>query len=252
MRVQSTKDISQNRLKILIYGQAGVGKTSLAATLNEKVLIISAEAGLLSLAGHDIDTIDLTLDDNGEQIEKEKRAQRLGEVFGYVCEEETRKKYDWLFLDSLTEISQNMIEALALVYTDPKDTIKMWGDYNKKARALIKNFRDLPYYNVAFTALEAVDKDENNRRYIRPDMQGGIGKQLCGFFDEVLYMYIDDTTDTSQRAVATQPRENVQAKDRSGCLNALEKPDLQVIVDKIRAGKTKTKKETKKATKDKK
>lgn len=239
MKVISTKNLSQNRLKILIYGQAGVGKTSLAATLKEKVLVISAEAGLLSLAGHDIDSIDVTADDNGEPIPKEKRAKRLGEVFGYVCSDEAKKKYQWLFLDSLTEISQNMLEALAEVYTDPKDTIKMWGDYNKKARSLIKSFRDLPYYNVIMTALETIDKDENNRRYLRPEMQGGVGKQLTGFFDEVLHMYIDDTTEKPQRAILCQPKENIQAKDRSGRLSVLEKPDLQAIADKIRGAKQK-------------
>lgn len=241
MKVISTKSQSFNRLKILIYGAAGVGKTTLAASLKEKVLIISAEAGLLSLADRDIDTIDLTLDDNGKQIDKENRTQRLVQVFEYLMTDAAKKKYQWIFLDSLTEISQNVIEALAIIYTDPKDTIKMWGEYSKKMRSLIKTFRDIPYYNIVFTALDAVDKDENNRRHTHPDVQGKVGKNLAGFFDEVFYMYIDAD---EKRVIRTSPTDLLQAKDRSGKLEILEVANLQLIADKIRAPKQKKKTET--------
>lgn len=236
MKVTSTKSQSINRLKILIYGAAGVGKTTLAASLKEKVLIVSAEAGLLSLADRDIDTIDLTLDDDGKQIEKENRTQRLVKVFEYLMTDAARKKYQWVFIDSLTEISQNVTEALAAIYTDPKDARQMWGEYSKKMRSLVKTFRDIPYYNIVFTALDAIDKDENNRRHTHPDVQGKIGKSLAGFFDEVFYMYIDAD---EKRVIRTGPTDLLQAKDRSGKLELLEVPNLQIIADKIRAPKQK-------------
>ena len=138
-------------------------------------------------------------------------------------------------MDSLTEISQNMLEALQEIYPDTKDNWTLWGDYGKKARALIKNFRDLPYYNVVMTALDKEEKDENQRRYIKVDMQGKIGTQLPAFFDEVFYMGIKQKEDgTTSRYLLTQPYENIIAKDRSGKLNQYEPPNLQAIVDKIR------------------
>jgi len=154
MKVTSTRAHGTHRLKFLIYGAPGVGKTTLAATLDEPCLVLSAEAGLLSLSTKDIDVIDLTLDDDGKALARGARTQRVAQVLDYLLTEEPQKKYKWIFIDSLTEISQNMIESLQLLYPDPKDGLKMWGDYAKKSRALVKSFRDLDCYNVVFTALD--------------------------------------------------------------------------------------------------
>ena len=238
MKIHSTKDHGAKALKMLIYGGPGVGKTTLAGTISEPVLVISAEAGLLSLSDKNIDVIDITLDDDGKLIPKERRLARLGEVMQFVQTEESKAKYKWLFIDSLTEISQNLVENLQLVYPDAKDGIKLWGDYAKKSRSLVKSFRDLPHYNVVFTALEAEDKDENGRRYIRVDMSGKIGKQLPAFFDEVFRMHlIEDINGNAIRILTTAPMENVVAKDRSGKLKDKVEPCLTTIADIIRGGK---------------
>ena len=53
VRLQTTRDIGIRGVKLLVYGAAGAGKTSLVRTLPSPV-ILSAEAGLLSLSGTDI------------------------------------------------------------------------------------------------------------------------------------------------------------------------------------------------------
>ena len=48
INLQSTNTVSARNLKLLVYGQAGAGKTSLIPTL-PKPVILSAEGGLLSI-----------------------------------------------------------------------------------------------------------------------------------------------------------------------------------------------------------
>ena len=56
MLKRSLKDAIESRAtKYLVYGGSGVGKTTLIASLPGKILILSAESGLLSLSGADID-----------------------------------------------------------------------------------------------------------------------------------------------------------------------------------------------------
>lgn len=236
MKITTTKNHSNDKLKLLVYGEPGSGKTSLAKTLNEETLIISAEAGLLCLNGADIDVIDITQDDNEKMLAKEKRIERLGEVYKFLLTDEARAKYKWIFIDSLTEINQNMLEQLQTEFTDPAQTLKMYGELSKRMKSLIKSFRDLPYYNVVMTALSEVDKDENNQRFIGVSLIGSMSKQIPAFFDEVLYLHtsIDQESGDTKRVLVTGKSDKLMAKDRSGKLDKLEQPSLATIAKKIR------------------
>ena len=52
INLQNTNTVSASSIKMLVYGQAGSGKTSLIPTM-PKPVILSAEGGLLSIAGSD-------------------------------------------------------------------------------------------------------------------------------------------------------------------------------------------------------
>jgi len=234
MNITSTENLGTQALKILVFGEAGVGKTTLAGTAPEPTLIISAEAGLLSLQSKKIDVIDITRDDKGEMIPPEKRIARLGEVFVYLNTEEARKKYKVLFLDSLTEINQNLLSQLNVEYPDRKDSLPMYGDLAKKMRSLVKSFRDLPFYSVVMTALSEIDKDENGVRYIGPQLVGKFSTQVGAMFDECFYLHVDKD---GKRVLVTEKSDRVLAKDRSGKLLPAEPADLKQIFKKIQGEK---------------
>ena len=92
MEKKRTSQIMNNGITILVYGQSGVGKTTLIKTLPGKVLILSAEAGLLSLRDTDIEYVDIhTMDD-------------LTEAYTYIVSNIT--EYNCIVLDSLSEIGE--------------------------------------------------------------------------------------------------------------------------------------------------
>lgn len=224
MIISSTKGIGVNALKMLVYGPSGVGKTSLAMTIKEPLLLISAEAGLLPLRHSEIDVIDLTT------VTKDKRIDMLAEAYTYLMTPEAQKKYKWIMIDSLSELSQNLVEKLQVEFPDRKDSLVLYGENAKRMRSIVKLFRDLPHYNVIFTALDETEKDDNGMRFQTIQMIGKISQQLPAYFDEVFYM----TTIEGVRKLVTGKSEKLVAKDRSGALEQFEPADLGLIVAKIR------------------
>jgi energy-coupling factor transporter ATP-binding protein EcfA2 len=235
MKIQSAANLFNERLKILIYGPSGSGKTFLARTINEPTLVISAESGVLSLAGSSLDVFDITVEDDGSIVPSTKRFSQMQTVYTYLTSEEAKAKYKWIFIDSLTEISQNLIESLSVDFPDRKDALVMYGENFKKMRNMIKAFRDLPYYNVVFTAISEEDKDQNGKRFHNISMIGKMGSQLPAYLDEVFYLHTyQDEENVSKRVLVTKGSDKAIAKDRSGKLNQFEEPNLQLIANKIR------------------
>lgn len=238
MKILNTDEITSNRLKILVVGESGAGKTRLASTLKEPTLVISAEAGLLSIKGSGMDVIDISQDDSGQVISEPKRIQRLQEVYKFLLTKQARDKYSWIFIDSLTEISDNLLSYLNEKYPDKKDTMKMFGDNAKIMKKIIKDYRDLPHYNCVMTCLITQSQNEDGQIVKQPMVTGKLKDNLTAFFDEVFYLYVQEDKETKKktRRLLTGVHGNISfTKDRSGSLNITEDADLQLIANKIQA-----------------
>ena len=57
--LKTTSGLSANGVKVLVYGQAGAGKTTLIKTL-PNVVVLSAEGGLLSIQDADLPYLEIT------------------------------------------------------------------------------------------------------------------------------------------------------------------------------------------------
>ncbi len=233
-----------SRICALVIADYGMGKTCLARTAlgqqwqdgqwvqveepEGKVLILAAEPGLLSVrdlmqAGH-IDAIKITT------------WEQMREAYMWLnSDQKARETYTWVMIDSLTEIADQCEKAAKQKHPDSSDSFKMWGDYSETITDRVKEFRDLPHYNVIFTCLPSVDKDENNRRFIGPDIVGKkIKQRLPSYFDEVFYLREFSGEDgKTYRAIQTVKWEQYPGKDRSGKLAPMEEPNLLKIARKI-------------------
>jgi len=233
MALETLNIDSVNTVKILIVGPAGIGKTSTIRTIADqenkgKVCVLSAESGLLAVRSFVKDKII-----EGWEV---KTYADLREAYGKLTTDEFYKnRYEWVFIDSLTEISSRVVEAMKNKYPAKNDSFNMWGDYNDTFTMMIKAFRDIKHLNVVFTCLETVEKDDLNRRYVAPAIAGTQAKErLASYFDEVFYMTSIKQDDGSERRVfITQQYDRFPAKDRSGKLDLIEEPNLEYIRDKI-------------------
>lgn len=250
--LQYTDTASNNSAKILIYAPSGQGKTHTASTLAGKTLVISLEAGHLTLRPFHIPMYNLNskplVDEKNKPVlgptgiplttplEPSERLEKLGAIYKSLKE---KKEYDNIFIDSITELSECVLSIVQKEFPDRKDSFPMWGEYGKRMRSIIKSFRDLEGYNVIMTCLSEVDKDENNRRFMACDVAGKIGKQLPQFFDEVFYVYRNPEGD--YRFYTKKTDTNV-SKDRSGKLDEDIPADLGAAMLKIFENKKEEKK----------
>lgn len=232
MHLKNTSNINLTSIKILLYGPSGAGKTTTASTLeHSKTLIISAESGLLSIRHCNIDVFDLTVNDKNQIIPSHERLDNIGRIYNYLIND---TKYENIFIDSLSEISQIVLDSCEKRYPDPKNSLQKWGDSNKLMTSIITKFRDLQK-NVIFTCLSKVEKDENNRRFQDFSVYGSISAKLPQYFDEVFFLHsFKNDEGNIVRKIQTQNDNVVLSKDRSSKLDLFEEPNLNMIINKIR------------------
>jgi phage nucleotide-binding protein len=216
--IKRTRDLTKNGVKLLVYGAAGSGKTSLITTL-PKPLVLSAEAGLLSIQDADLPFIEITTIDD------------LRQAYVYVTGE-AGAEYESVALDSISEIAEVVLNAEKKIAKDPRQA---YGAMQEQVSDLIRAFRDLPGKHVYMSAKLEKSQDEMGRMLYAPSMPGNkVGQSLPYFFDEVLALRVErDAEGNTQRALMCDTDGLWAAKDRSGKLAPWEAPDLGAVIEKI-------------------
>jgi len=221
VHITTTQQAAQlHGIKCLVYGKSGAGKTKLAATAPAPI-ILSAESGILSLREFQIPMIQI------------KTVADLTEVHQWALNSVEAKQFATIYIDSISEIGE---VVLANAKAQVKDPRQAYGELIEKMMATIKAFRDLPGKNVVMAAKQEPIKDEmTGIVQYGPSMPGSkLGPQLPYLFDEVFRLGVGKTPQgVEYRFLQTGPDLQYDAKDRSGSLDPVERPDLSFVFSKI-------------------
>lgn len=220
--LKNTADVHSNGVKVLVYGQAGAGKTTLAASMPNPV-IISAEGGLLSIKDAGLPYIEVN------------SMETLQEAFEWVSGKDGAA-FASVVLDSLSEIGEVVLTHEKKIN---KDGRAAYGEMATQVTEIIRAFRDLPGKNVLMTAKVEKAQDESGRILYSPTMPGNkVAQALPYFFDEVLALRVEkDSEGQTVRALMCESDGLWLAKDRSGKLDAWEPADMGAVLAKIAGGK---------------
>lgn len=236
-------------LNALIYGDYGVGKTTLSATAAEvpemqRAIFVSAEAGDESIKDFDLDIVDISNFAQFARVHEFLRLHcRLRDAWVEAKDEESLLKlkkleamftgadvedinepniYKTVIVDSLTEVQKYCMYQLLGIQVgsfalDMEPETPQWAEWGKSAemiRLLVRSFRDLPM-NTIFVCARAEDQDHAKRYHYKPLLPGKLANEVQAFFDVVGYLIAAPTEGGDMhRRLWLEPGQTFQAKNR--------------------------------------
>jgi phage nucleotide-binding protein len=212
--IKNTSQVSQQTVNMLVHAPAGYGKTTLCGTTGEPTIILSAEAGLLSLSGQNVDYIEITC------------LKDLREAYDFLL---TDKKYKWVCMDSISELVSMALIEKKRGTNDPRQAYTQMRDH---MLTTIREFRNLPK-NTYMTCQQSHDSNE----LLAPITDDRVMTQnLPYMFDLVFALRKMEHEGKLYHVLQTEGDETYLAKHRIAGANILkqyEPCNLQAIYSKI-------------------
>jgi hypothetical protein len=240
-------------VKALIVGPTGVGKTSLLRTLKAStVLFVDVEAGDLAVQDLAVDTIrvddwptarDLACRIGGPNTSfpptscySEAHYASCGGAL------ENLDRYDTIFVDSIAAVSRLSFrhaeqQPEAFSARGAKDIRSAYGLHAREMLLWLHQLQHTREKNIIFVGILEKVTDEFNRVEFQLQMEGSkTSRELPGIVDQIITMHWLDFGDgiLTRAFVCTAPNVwSYPAKDRSGRLEQVEKPDLGELLAKL-------------------
>lgn len=183
-------------INMLVYGDSGSGKTVLAGTADEKMLILATEKGLIAAK---------------RQGSKAKgwKCSSWGDIDKAYkwLKDHPDHGFEWVCIDSLSEFQQHMLRWIldqAMAENASRDpdipAIQDHQKWQNMYKRYVRAFNDLPV-NMLYTATAFRKEDEEGEDLILPDILGkdyGISQWTCASMHVVAYLSVRRKKETKE------------------------------------------------------
>ena len=225
--IQLTSDqVMEDGVRCIIYGENGVGKTTVLATLPD-VLILSCQRGLLSLRKSSVHATNVS------------SVEVLLEWYRWLSSADPNAlQYRSIGIDGIHTIAE---ELLYTYKQETKDNRQAYLMVQDAIGNIFKCFRNLPHRNVFFTVGVEHGIDPVSRMpKCKPTFTGQkLSTMITDLVPELFYMGLSkDPQGNIFRYFQTGDSPEALAKDRSGALEFYETDpsgylNLNTIINKI-------------------
>jgi len=194
--INAGKAKQQTKIKALIYGDSGAGKSFLAATAPKPLFLLTELNGQASIMhsnpGADIIHID--------------SAMLLAEILRDISDNpDNWAQYDTIVIDSFTEMQRLIRDQLT---NGGKTQMKLqdWGKLADSMRSLARRIRNLQKNIVGVCLLETNIDETSGERHLKPAFDGKkTGGEIAQYFNFVGLLY----TQTSAKEQNGQSKTSV-------------------------------------------
>jgi len=184
MQLRSAREIAaENGLKMLVYGPAGAGKTSLIKTVpnQREVVVVDFEGGVLALADSDVLIVPVS------------SASELKQAIEELCQSE---QFKVIAFDGLSLFVRSRIQALLAESGKQRPTWQEWQIVTRDVRQAILPLLHSVGRIILFTSLSKVEYEtvrvdgqiQSVPRRIRPDLPPAITHEIVAAMDLVGYL----------------------------------------------------------------
>ena len=212
VQIIRTTELKEPRLIACIYGQGGVGKSTLASTAPNPIFI-DAEQGTKAFAARGIDV----------PVVQVKSWDEVVEAFKLIKDD---KAFETIVIDPVDRFLDLLIDK---VRNGGDMSLKKFGEVKDRMRRFIWAAKESGKH-VVFVAHETTDRDDD-AQIRKPMLQVNLSTELINLCDGVGHVRVDNE---GKHFVRAQPEPKYQAKDRFDALGQLiAEPNLTDIIKRI-------------------
>lgn len=222
------------RLRLVLYGQAKIGKTSTVESAPGPRLILDSEGGADFLEKPTLEWTDVTQAPPVAPAEWGKDYNvvlfiRDWSVFEVAHQwlQSGKHQFNTVAIDSLSDIQKRAKDTITGTFD-----MQAWGVLLNKMDVVMRQIRDLtkhpkkPLMCIILTALVK----EGKTGMLTPRLQGGFAEDLPGLFDVIGYMRT--TENEIDREIVIAPSRRWEAGDRTKLLTRHYGQAIPLVLDK--------------------